>query len=83
VSPEAAERYAQAYESATRLLERRYGTDKVAFVLGRLAPEDRRLVHRDATQDGVGPDAVLTIRAHMYRTACDAGVDRLYVAPSG
>jgi len=83
VSPEAAEQYERAYGEAIRLLDRRYGTEKVALVLGRMAPEDQRLALRDASQDGVGPDAVLSIRAQLYRAACDAGLDKLYLAPSG
>jgi hypothetical protein len=83
VSPEAAERYERTYREAIRLLDRRYGTEKVALVLGRMAPADQRLALRDASRDGVGPDAVLSIRAQLYRAACDAGLDKLYLAPSG
>ena len=79
VDSEAGERYLEAYQETRRRLERRYGGDKLALVLERLAPVDRRTFRRDASQDGVGRDAVLAIRSEFYRAACDAGAQRLYV----
>jgi hypothetical protein len=80
VAAQTQKRYASAYGDAVDHLSRRYGADNVAVVLDTLAPGDQRRLRRDATRDGIVPDAVLSIRAHMYRTACDAGVERLYVA---
>ena len=73
------ERYEESYFRALHRLERRYGRRKLDIVLGRLAPADRRAYYRDASQDGVGRDAVLAIRAELYEAACNAGVDHLYV----
>ena len=74
--------YLDGYEETLRRLERRYGASKLATVLSRLAPGDRRDYFRDASQDGVGRDAVLSIRTELYEAARSAGVDQLYV-PSG
>ena len=52
------------------------------MVLNRIAPRDRRFLRRDAAQDGIAPDAVLAIRAQLYRAAEEAGADRLYVGLS-
>ncbi|MEM8882971.1 MAG: hypothetical protein AAGD14_02790 [Planctomycetota bacterium] len=71
--------YVRAYDEARRRLERRYGAQTVAVVLDRLAPRDARWLRRDATQDGANRDAVLAIRAELYRVAADTGADRLYV----
>jgi hypothetical protein len=76
---EAHGRYVREYGSAVALLERRYGKPKVRLVLERLAPDDGRERWRDAAQDGVGRDAVLTMRAHLYRAAAQAGSDLLYI----
>lgn len=76
----AAEAYVRAYQDALGDLERRYGGEKVATVLDHLAPADARDFRRDASQEGVGRDAVLAIRARMYQTALEQGADRLYVA---
>ena len=80
VAAQMQERYASAYEDAVDHLSRRYGADNVALVLDTLAPGDQRRLRHDATQEGIVPDAVLSIRAYMYKTACDVGVERLYVA---
>ncbi|MFQ5844722.1 MAG: zf-HC2 domain-containing protein [Planctomycetota bacterium] len=80
LDPAAAERYLRAYEETVRRLRGRYGAERVRLVLDRLAPRDRRFLRRDARQDGVAPDAVLAIRAQLYRAAEEAGSDRLYVA---
>jgi hypothetical protein len=74
-----AARYLAEYERAVRQLERRYGAAALAVALDRMAGADRRFLHRDATQDGVGPDAVLAIRDRLYRVARDAGCDLLYI----
>ena len=74
--------YEQEYNRALELLHRRYGRENLAIALRRLSGADRRFLYRDAAQDGVGRDAVLAIRARLYRAACDAGVDRLYIAQS-
>jgi hypothetical protein len=71
--------YVAAYVETCRKLERRYGESTLNVVLARLAPNDRRLLRRDATQDGAAPDAVLSIRAELYRVAAETGADRLYV----
>ena len=73
------ERYVREYEEAIELLEPRYGRSKLMVVLGYLAPDDRRAYWRDASQEGVGRDAVLAIRARIYRAAAAAGADKLYV----
>ena len=39
-----------------------------------------QMQERYATHEGIVPDAVLSIRAYIYKTACDVGVERLYVA---
>jgi len=72
--------YEQEYKRAVKQLRRRYGRERLSIALRRLAGADRRFLFRDAAQDGVGRDAVLAIRARLYRAACDAGVDRLYIA---
>lgn len=77
--PEAAEQYVAAYDRAVALLGGRYGEARLALVLERLAPDDRRARWRDAADDGVGRDAVLTIRAHLYRAAVEAGLDLLLI----
>ncbi len=82
VAAQTQERYASAYEDAVDHLSRRYGADNVALVLDTLAPGDQRRLRHDATREGIVPDAVLSIRAYMYKTACDVGVKRLYVAPN-
>ena len=79
VSASASVLYQRAYRDAVALLSRRYGDRNVALVLGRLAPDDRRYVYRDAAQDGISRDAVLAIRARFYQAALSAGVDKLYV----
>ncbi|MEE8103966.1 MAG: hypothetical protein V3T86_00360 [Planctomycetota bacterium] len=76
---DAAKRYVSAYADAVKQMERRYGSERVAVVLGRLAPDHARDRRRDATQDGVLADAVLSIRARLYRAACDIGAQRVYV----
>jgi hypothetical protein len=73
------ERYEESYFEALHRLERRYGRRKLDTVLAHLAPTDRRAYYRDASQDGVGRDAVLAIRAELYEAAHNAGVDHLYV----
>ncbi len=80
VAAQTQKRYASAYEDAVDHLIRRYGADNVALVLDTLAPGDQRRLRHDATREGIVPDAVLSIRAYMYKTACDVGVERLYVA---
>jgi hypothetical protein len=82
LGPQAGERYRRDYADALSLLRRRYGPAKLDLVLERLAPGDRRFLFRDAAQDGVGRDAVLAIRARLYRAALEAGADRLYVEVS-
>jgi len=74
------DRYAAAYEQACRMLERRYGRRTLGLVLDRLAPDDLRELRRDAAQDGAAPDAVLAIRAAMYRVAVESQADLLYIA---
>jgi len=72
--------YLRDYEEACRQLERRYGAETLAVVMNRLAPDDARFSRRDASQDGAAPDAVLSIRAALYRVAADHGADRLYLS---
>lgn len=79
LDPQRGPAYLDEYEEAIAVLSRRYGPAKVRLVLERLAPADRRMYWRDAVQDGAGRDAVLAIRARVYRAACDAGADKLYV----
>ena len=79
VDPDAGAAYLKQYKAALERLHRRYGVAKVALVLAHLAPDDSRAYWRDAAQDGVGRDAVLVIRARVYRAARDTGVDRLYI----
>ena len=71
--------YAQEYARAMDQLHRRYGEESLKLVLARLSGADRRFLYRDASEDGVGRDAVLAIRARLYRVARDAGVDKLYI----
>jgi len=73
------ERYREAYRAAVRELERRYGSPSVAVVVERLAPGDRRVLSYDPAFEGVGREAVLAIRVHLYEAARDAGADKLYV----
>ena len=75
----AADRYLRTYEETLQRLEGRYGAVQLGIVLNRIAPRDRRFLRWDATQDGIAPDAVLAIRAGLYRAAEEAGADRLYV----
>ena len=72
--------YLADYEEACRTLERRYGSETLAVVMNRLAPDDARYSRRDAAQDGAAPDAVLSIRAALYGVAAEHGADRLYVS---
>jgi hypothetical protein len=81
VDPDAGARYLTAYAHALRDLRARFGKEDVALVLARLAPDDARAYWRDAAQDGVRPEAVLSIRARLYRAAAAAGVARVYVDP--
>ncbi len=76
---EVADRYLRTYEQTLRRLEGRYGAEQLGVVLNRIAPRDRRFLLWDATQDGIAADAVLAIRAQLYRAAEEAGADRLYV----
>lgn len=76
----AAEAYVRAYREAVADLERRYGAEGVGRVLERLAPSDARQFRRDASDDGVARDAVLSVRARLYRAAESADAKRLYVA---
>lgn len=76
---EAADRYLRTYEETLQRLEGRSGAVQLGIVLNRIAPRDRRFLRWDATQDGIAPDAVLAIRAGLYRAAEEAGADRLYV----
>jgi len=78
--PLAGAAYVQAHGDAVARLERRYGREKVAFVLDSLAPVDPREFLRDATERGIGRDAVLAMKAELYRAAVEAGADRLFVA---
>jgi len=80
LDPVAGSAYVRAYGEALQALERRYGAETVSRVLDRLAPTDARFLRRDAADDGVGRDAVLSIRAEVYRAAVDAGAGKLYVA---
>lgn len=71
--------YAEAYHAALAELEHAYGGANVRQVLEYLAPADARLLWFDASQEGVKRDAILAIRARLYRAALAAGSDRLYV----
>jgi len=71
--------YLLAYEAACRRLKRRYGEQTLTAVMHRLAPNDGRYYRWDAAQDGAAPDAVLSIRAALYRAAAETGTDLLYV----
>jgi len=75
----AGEKYIRRYEEALVRLGRRYGREKIEVVLNRLAPDDRRAYFRDASQDGIGRDAVLSIRAAVYRAAAESGAGALYI----
>lgn len=79
LAPRSAEDYVAAYDRALALLESRYGAPQVEAALAGLAPLDRRAFGRDATEDGVGRDANLTIRALLYRLAVEAGLDVVLV----
>ncbi|MGQ0613656.1 MAG: hypothetical protein ACT4PV_07970 [Planctomycetaceae bacterium] len=72
--------YVQSYDQTVARLVRRYGPQKVAWVLGSLAPTDPRDFLRDATERGIGRDAVLVMKADLYRAALDAGAERLFVS---
>jgi len=72
-------RYRQSYEEACARLRRRYGDRTVARALDRLAPSDARDLRRDASQDGIEPDAVLAIRAELYRAAAESDAARVVV----
>jgi hypothetical protein len=78
----AAERYVAEYRQTLDALARRYGRGKVQLVLDRLAPGDVRRHEWDAADDGVGRDAVLAIRADLYRAAAAAGAEKLFIDPS-
>ena len=71
--------YWRAYDETCRSLRRRYGRSTLTAVMDRLAPDDARFYLRDASQDGAAPDAVLSIRAALYRAAAESGSDRLYL----
>jgi len=73
-------RYLRAYDETCRRLTRRYGESTLAAVMNRLAPNDPRFYRRDAAQDGAAPDAVLSIRAALYKAAAESGTDYLYVS---
>jgi hypothetical protein len=73
------ERYRAAYRRAVEELERRYGGESVARVVGQLAPADERVLWYDPALEGVGREAVLAIRAQLYAAAREAGADKLYV----
>ncbi|MHC4550326.1 MAG: anti-sigma factor family protein [Planctomycetota bacterium] len=79
LDPELSRRYLDAYVEAVARLRQRYGEPQVVQVLSRLAPGDRRTYWLDAAQDGVSRDAVLAIRAQIYRAAFEAGAEKLYV----
>jgi len=71
--------YLRVYDEACRNLRRRYGEATLVAVMGRLAPADPRFYHRDAAQDGAAPDAVLSIRAALYRAAAESRSELLYL----
>ena len=73
------ERYREAYRRAIGELEQRYGGPSVSVVLEQLAPGDPRTLSYDPAFEGVGREAVLAIRAHLYEAAREAGADKLYV----
>jgi anti-sigma factor RsiW len=73
------ERYREAYRRAVEELERQFGGPNVSLVLGQLAPGDLRALWYDPALEGVGREAVLAIRAHLYEAARAAGADKLYV----
>lgn len=73
------ERYREEYRRAVEAMEQRFGGQSVRVVLEQLAPGDRRALWYDAAPDGVGREAVLAIRAHLYEAARAAGADKLYV----
>lgn len=73
------ERYREEYRRAVEDLQQRFGGQSVRVVLEQLAPGDRRALWYDAALDGVGREAVLAIRAHLYGAARAAGADKLYV----
>ena len=72
-------RYVKEYDEAYGRLRSRYGDRALGVAIRRLEGADRRFLHRDATQDGVGPDAVLAIRSHLYRVAARRGLTKLYL----
>jgi anti-sigma factor RsiW len=82
VAPQSADDYLAAYDRAVALLASRYGEPQLDAALAGLAPVDRRAFGRDATEDGVGRDANLTIRALLYRLAVEAGLDVVLVDAS-
>ena len=79
VAPRSADDYLAAYDRAVALLASRYGEPQLEAALAGLAPVDRRAFGRDATEDGVGRDANLTIRALLYRLAVEAALDVVLV----
>ena len=74
-------RYLQEYDAAYGQLRRRYGDRALAVAIRRMEGADKRFLRRDATQDGIGPDAVLAIRSRLYRVAARTGSTKLYLLP--
>jgi hypothetical protein len=73
------ERYREAYRAAITGLQRRFGEPSVSVVLDQIAPRDLRDLWYDAALEGVGREAVLSIRAELCEAARSAGADKLYV----